>query len=254
MLRALAFALTPGAASAVRPLRRAARRPQCAMSSSPPPPSTADRVLRHWFAGVPPGHAPPAPAAHKAWFVSSPAQDAAIAAEFGGDVEAALDGDRDGVRAAGVRGDLAFVVMLDQMARNVFRGSDRAFAGDAAAVRVALQYFDDDAARARARAELGVWERNMLYMPLMHSEELAVVAKSVAANEALLRECEAEVEKGNAEAQGSVEAFVKTVEFAEKHRKIVEQFGRYPHRNEVLGRESTKEELVYLEDADRFGQ
>lgn len=252
MLRA-AFARAPVPASAAGLLRRAARRPLCAMSA-PPPPSVADRVLRHWFADVPAGHAPPPPARHKGWFVSTPAQDAAVAAEFGADVEAALDGDRAGLCAGGVRGELAFVVLLDQMTRNVFRGSGRAFAGDAAAVRVALRYFDDDDARARARAELGVWERTFLYMPLMHAEDVAVVAKSVAANEALRRECEAEVEKGNAEAQGSVEAFAKTVEFAEKHRKIVEQFGRYPHRNEALGRESTPAELKYLEDGDRFGQ
>lgn len=217
--------------------------------------ATTARVLHHWFgAAAPRSYAPPPAERMRAWFVSTPEADAALAAAFGGDVAAALDGDAGGLRGAGLRGELAFVVLCDQMARNLFRGQARAFAGDAAALRVALRYFDDAEARAVAREGLSVWERVFLYMPLMHAEELAVVEKSVAVNEAALVECKEEAAKGNKEAEAAAVEFVKFVQFAEKHRKIVDQFGRYPHRNEALGRESTPEELKYLVDAERFGQ
>jgi uncharacterized protein (DUF924 family) len=116
---------------------------------------------------------------------------------------------------------VAAIVVLDQFSRNLYRDDPRAFAGDAVALnlaRLALRRGDD--------ALLGPDERQFLYMPFMHSEDPDDQDRCV----------ELMDEIGNAEA----------ADFARRHKLIVDRFGRFPHRNEVLGRESTDEELEFL--------
>ena len=118
---------------------------------------------------------------------------------------------------------LAATIVFDQFSRNIFRGTANAFASDRLAVAVA----------ANALASKFDERKHFLYMPFMHSENLADQKRCVALFEAL---------GGNG------------VKYAVEHRDIIERFGRFPHRNRVLGRETTEEERAFLADHEGFGQ
>ena len=178
-------------------------------------------VLDFWFlTPEQPGHGRP----RAEWFRKDPAFDAAIRDRFGALIEVALAG---GLREWDVdeRGALARVILLDQFTRNVFRDTPRAFAGDPLALAAALAMID--AGRDRALAPV---ERGFVYLPLEHAEDRALQERCVALYEALGRET------------GSPGA----AEWAIRHRDIVARFGRFPHRNRILGRESTAEEIEFL--------
>ena len=118
------------------------------------------------------------------------------------------------------------VIALDQFPRNLFRGSDRAFATDAKAVAVAGRAIDRDFDR-----RLNAQRRKFLYLPFMHSESLADQRRSVMLFEA-------------------AGADSKTLRFARRHLEIIARFGRFPHRNQALGRETTAEETAFLAGPD----
>jgi uncharacterized protein (DUF924 family) len=119
------------------------------------------------------------------------------------------------------RGRLAEIIVLDQFSRNMFRGSSLSFAHDSLALALA-----QEAVSAKADEKLGPTERNFLYMPFMHSESLKnhEIAMDLFRN------------KGTQ----------SSLDFEIKHKQIIERFGRYPHRNSMLGRESTAEEIEFL--------
>ena len=119
------------------------------------------------------------------------------------------------------KGRLAEVIVLDQFSRNIFRDSSLAFANDSLALALS-----QEAISAKADLELSALENSFLYMPYMHSESLAI--HNVALN----------LYKKN-----GIEA---NYNFEVKHREIIEKYGRYPHRNRVLGRVSTSEEIEFL--------
>ncbi|MGB4857994.1 MAG: DUF924 family protein [Dokdonella sp.] len=164
------------------------------------------------------------------WFVKDPAIDAQIRELFGNDVEAALRGDFDA--AADSDGDwLALLILLDQFPRNLFRGSSRAFSGDAKALSLALVGIErGDDQRVHPLARL------FCYLPLEHSEDLAMQERSVALFQSLFDQSTSETAK----------QFGGWLDYAIRHRDIIARFGRFPHRNRALGRESTREELDYL--------
>jgi uncharacterized protein (DUF924 family) len=118
-------------------------------------------------------------------------------------------------------GRLAEIIVIDQFSRNMFRGSPLSFAHDPLALALS-----QEAVSARADETLSPAERNFLYMPFMHSESLKIHEVAMA----LFR---------NKGTQSSID-------FEIKHKRIIERFGRYPHRNSVLGRESTAEEIEFL--------
>lgn len=118
-------------------------------------------------------------------------------------------------------GRLAEVLVLDQFTRNMFRGTARSFEGDELALRLA-----QEAVAAGDDLKLPLPHRGFLYMPYMHSEDKAVHEEAV-----------------RLFSQPGLENNLK---FEILHKKIIDRFGRYPHRNQVLGRESTPEELVFL--------
>lgn len=125
-------------------------------------------------------------------------------------------------------GRLAEIIILDQFSRNVYRNTPQAFSQDAMALVLA-----QEAIRAQADQGLNPIERNFLYMPFMHSESRAIHAYA----EKLFHE---HAPKGN-------------YEFELKHKAIIDRFGRYPHRNTILGRESTDEEIEFLkQDGSSF--
>jgi uncharacterized protein (DUF924 family) len=176
------------------------------------------------------------------WFGGGPAFDDAIRERFGPTIEAALTGALDGW-AGTATGRLSLVIVLDQFTRNVYRGSGRAFAGDARALALARE----GVANGHAAA-LSATERSFLLMPFMHAEALAAHDEGVAAFEQLL----AEVAGHEADVVASVENNLK---YARTHREVVARFGRYPHRNALLGRPSTPDEAAYLAGgAETWGQ
>jgi uncharacterized protein (DUF924 family) len=176
------------------------------------------------------------------WFGGGPSFDDAIRERFGPTIEAALDGALD-AWAGTAEGRLSLVIVLDQFTRNVFRGTEQAFAGDARALALA----PEGVANGHA-ASLAATERSFLLMPFMHAETLAAHDEGVAAFERLL----AEVAGEEADVVASVENNLK---YARTHREVVARFGRYPHRNALLGRPSTPDEDAYLAGgAETWGQ
>jgi uncharacterized protein (DUF924 family) len=137
---------------------------------------------------------------------------------------------------------LATIILLDQFTRNIYRRSSEAFAHD----HKALQYCQQ-ALRDNIDKQLGYEQRVFLGMPLEHSESIADQDQAVDYMQGLL----AEVDENHIHY-----AFLKnSANYALKHRDIVAQFGRFPHRNNVLNRASTEAELVYLQDGGAtFGQ
>jgi uncharacterized protein (DUF924 family) len=168
------------------------------------------------------------------WFMKDEAFDRQIAERFG---ETYADV-RGGLREAWLddpRGRVAYVIVLDQFPRNMFRGTARMFEADRQALAAAVEGVarHDDAA-------LTVSERSFLYMPYMHSEDLDMQERSVS----LFKEL---AESAPSELRG---AMVAAVQYAEKHHDIIARYGRFPHRNTALGRQSTPQELAFLAQPD----
>lgn len=181
----------------------------------------ARAVLDFWF-GAP--DTPEHGTSRAAWFTKDPRFDDEIRRRFGETVASALAGDRR-EWCADAHGTLAYVILLDQFTRNIFRDTPRAFAGDAPALAAA----ETAVARGLDR-ELGGHERAFLYLPFEHAESEAMQRRSLELFTALARDT------GDA----------GPLEWAQKHAEIIFRFGRYPHRNEILGRASTPEEAAFL--------
>ena len=164
---------------------------------------------------------------NKLWFSASEAVDADLRRRFGALVERALGGELQpwGNDDAGL---VALVLLLDQFTRNLFRGTPRAFAGDQRALALARKTI----AAGRHR-RLPAIHRVFLYLPLEHCEDLATQDECLRLFAALERDAGSE----------SVAGFTR---YARAHREVIAQFGRFPHRNAILGRESTPAELEHL--------
>jgi uncharacterized protein (DUF924 family) len=187
--------------------------------------ATARAVLDFWF-GVP-GTADFGRASER-WFKRDDAFDALIEQRFGATLAAARRGECDSWQDTPL-GALALVIVLDQFSRNTCRGSAQAFAADAQALEAARRLIATGAHLMLPTPE----HRAFAYLPFEHSESLADQHESVRLFAALARETG---QTGN----GSY------VDFAYRHEAIIERFGRFPHRNAVLGRQSTDEELAFL--------
>ena len=181
----------------------------------------ADALLRFWFGT--------ADAVRAEWFSTNDAFDAEIDRRFGAEIEAALKGRLDHWQAS-ADGSVALIILLDQFTRNVFRGKPRAFAGDARALALARRMVADG--RDQALSQL---QRSFAYLPFEHAEDLAAQDESVRLFSTLAGE-------GGAHAQALREA----LDHAERHRDIIRRFGRFAHRNAVLGRASTADEIEFL--------
>ena len=162
------------------------------------------------------------------WWKSTPELDAEIGKRFGTLIELAIAGELDHWRKS-PDGALALILLCDQFSRNIWRKTGRAFSGDAKARETARHALSHGFPAAYPNDV-----RLFFYMPLQHSEDLG--------DQDLC--CSLFATLGNPDND----------KYAIKHRDIVARFGRFPHRNEVLGRASTPEELEYLKTANRFGQ
>ena len=199
---------------------------------------TAQEVIAFWFdeATTDPGIAE---ARGKFWYGSSSVIDQQIIERFQSVHEQAAAGSLSAWETHPA-GALALVIVLDQFSRNMYRGTARAFAADKLAREIAARAIDKGMDKS-----LHLLYRIFLYHPLHHAENLQQQDLVVQ----LYRELKAEAPP---EWQNLIEGFLK---FAVEHREVVARFGRFPHRNRILGRSSTAEERQYLEaGASSYGQ
>lgn len=167
-------------------------------------------IIKFWFEEIKPAQ----------WWVKDLDLDRMIASEFGATHRAASMGELESWRET-AEGRLAEIIVLDQFSRNIYRDTPLAFACDSMALVLA-----QEAVRIGADQDVDFEHRAFLYMPYMHSESAAIHEKAV-------------------------ELFTKpggeyNYEFELKHKVIIDRFGRYPHRNKILDRESTPEEIEFL--------
>jgi uncharacterized protein (DUF924 family) len=174
------------------------------------PHMTPQPVLRFWFEDIPTSQ----------WWKADPAFDEQLRQRFGAVHEAASRGELQAWRSD-LPGRLAEIIVLDQFSRNLHRGMPRAFACDGTALVLSQEAMPLD----QASDVLTPVQRAFLYMPFMHSESRVIHGQA----ERLFRE----------RAPDNLDAELR-------HKAIVDRFGRYPHRNAVLGRESTVEEIEFL--------
>ena len=202
----------------------------------PSVPPLAAEILDFWFVPREGERLAKPPAAdggvtRSVWFDKNDAFDDEIRRRFGVPLAAGIAG-AFGDWCTSPRGCLARVVLLDQFTRNAYRGTPDAFAGDDRALATS-----EDAIERGFDRELRVHERWFLYLPFEHSESLAVQERGVALFDALARDT----------------GFTDPLPYPARHRDIIRRFGRFPHRNEILGRASTPEEIAFLkEPGSRF--
>lgn len=181
-------------------------------------------VLDFWFA--PPGD-PEHNRTRAVWFKKDDAFDAEIRNRFGEAIDQALAGALAGWRAT-ADGAVAEIVVLDQFTRNAFRNTARAFAGDTQALHLARKLVASGADRALP----GV-HRQFVYLPFEHAEDLAAQEESLRLFRGLANDDP---------------ALADLLTWAERHHAVVARFGRFPHRNGLLGRTSTPEEEAFLRE------
>ena len=173
------------------------------------------------------------------WFSEDPVFDHEIRKEFADDVDAACEGRLDHW-ADDPKGRLALILLIDQFRRNMHRNTAAAFSKDKLALKLCVE-----GAMAKKDKGLSPIEKVFFYMPLQHAESRKVQAKSVE----LYRRLSESVSPTYRE------TFETIAQFAELHKDIVDQFGRFPHRNRLLNRQNTPEEAEYLAgDSPDFGQ
>ena len=173
------------------------------------------------------------------WFGEDPVFDHDIEKEFADDIEKASEGKLNHW-ADEPHGRLALIILIDQFRRNIYRGTLKAFSHD----KVALKLCVEGAVEKKDKGLTPI-QRVFFYMPLQHAESAKVQAKSVELYERLAESVSPTLQ----------ETFLTVAQFAELHKDIIDQFGRFPHRNVLLGRENTPEEDEYLAgDSPDFGQ
>ena len=190
-----------------------------------------DELLEFWF-GDDPDDSAVAVAKAELWWGHRQETDEQLQARFGAAASAAAADMLDHWTGS-PRGRLALILLLDQLPRSIHRGTPEAFAQDPRARRVAEHGLESGADRL-----LRPIERVFFYMPFEHSEELADQDRSLA----LYRQLVSEVPEAQRQ------KFAGFLDYAARHREIIARFGRFPHRNAILGRESTPEEKAFLEE------
>jgi uncharacterized protein (DUF924 family) len=183
----------------------------------------ADAVVDFWF-GAPDGSE--RGSARKAWFAKDDAFDGEIRERFGALIERALRGELERWGDAAPSA-LAHVLLLDQFTRNAYRDTPRAFAGDRRALAAASRMVG-----LRQDEELAPFMRAFVYLPYEHAEGLAMQDEAI------------RLLKRLATSDPGQQSYL---DYALRHRAIIERFGRFPHRNAILGRRSTAAEIAFLQ-------
>jgi len=192
--------------------------------------SNLSEVLDYWF-GDEPDDLQVIRQRGKRWFGKDERVDAEIGERFGAMVEETGRIIRTAATDLSTAERLAKIILLDQFPRNIYRGEARSFAFDAAALSLTLAGL-----QLRQDQQLRFVERVFFYLPLEHSELLEHQDRSVA----LFQQLFAEVP------EGWKSTFQGFLDYAVRHQQIIARFGRFPHRNKILGRQSTAEETDFL--------
>ena len=171
-----------------------------------------EQILQFWFEEITP----------KDWFTKNPDFDEQLKQRFGDLVEDAI-GARLDSWAKTKEGRLALILLLDQMTRNIYRDTPKAFAGDEMALALSLRAVHDGYLE-----DSTIEECQFFLMPMMHAEDLDIQNKSIPLFEKYTHK--------------------DVAKFAHKHKDIVARFGHFPHRNAILGRPSTEEEIRFLKE------
>ena len=198
----------------------------------------AESILDFWFADnalTPEGYE----VRKELWFSVNEEFDSEIRRRFESQISEAAELCNSGL-SSDARQNLARIIATDQFPRNVYRGTAQAFSYDSVALNLTQGMIDSG-----MHKQLSYVERMFVYMPLEHSECLEMQILSVKMFEALVASEDNQFESDSSE----------SIRYAHLHKEIIERFGRFPHRNEILGRESTPEEIEYLSsDPENFGQ
>lgn len=188
-----------------------------------------ENVLAFWFG--PPGSAAEIAGRQRTlWFGKSPANDQAVIERFSATLVAATAGQLDHWIHTS-RGRLALVIVLDQFPHHIHRDQPQAFATDPQALALSLA-----ALAAGEDRQLAPIERVFLYLPLEHAESIDMQERSVSLYQQLAQEA----------ADDERALFDNFLDYARKHLDVVARFGRFPHRNAILGRPSTPDEIEFL--------
>ncbi len=184
------------------------------------------KVVDFWFGDLKSNEDVISKSTRSRWFMKSDEFDREIKDRFSKALESAANGELDSWLESG-RGRLGFIILLDQFSRNIFRDQANSFDYDPMALKVCL-----DGIEKKQDEELLFAQRSFFYMPLMHSEDREIQKKSIEIFTKL------GIDEGKT---GS-----DHLEYAIKHKAIIDRFGRYPHRNQILERTSTPEEIEFL--------
>ncbi len=192
-----------------------------------------EAILEFWFGTFPDAwHADPAK--KPMWFKNGRQYDSEIFTRFGVDYFAACNGELD-YWAESPRGRLALIILLDQFSRHIHRGTAQAFAQDEKA-----QTFCLDGIARGDDLNLHPVERSFFYLPLEHAENLQRQQYSVAAFEGLVQDVP----------EPHRAMFESMLDYARRHHYVIEKFGHFPELNAILGRESSAEELAFIEQGE----
>ncbi len=194
-------------------------------------------ILRFWFTEEP-GDPVKAAEQFKLWFNTTAAFDHRIIEKFSSMLEQAIVGNLDHWTST-ARGSLALIILFDQITRTIYRGQARAFGSDHRAFSIA----ENSIAKGFDR-EVEFIERLMFYLPFEHGEDLEVQDKCVAYFQIL----------DELAAPGFKSIAQSCVKSGKEHREVIKRFGRFPHRNKILGRHSTPEEIVWASEHHGWGQ
>ncbi|MEV4780336.1 DUF924 family protein [Burkholderia sp. LMU1-1-1.1] len=193
----------------------------------------AQAVFDFWFQ---PGPGQPADAPRREWFQKDDDFDREISRRFGALIDQALAGGLLEWDAEGPQSQLARILVLDQFTRNVHRGTPKAFAGDALALQAAQAMVD-----AGQDVALPPLRRAFVYLPFEHAEDMAMQELAVALYTGM------ENEERDVVSEATLKGIAGMCDYAQRHREVIRRFGRFPHRNAILGRPSTAEEQAYLQ-------
>lgn len=195
-------------------------------------------ILNFWFEGITKSTTVKLDSLFvKRWFGSDPAFEDGIRKNFEGDILRARKGKYEAWQDS-VKGRLAMVILMDQCSRIIYRGRAEAFENDLKALEWAFMSIRDGKDK-----KLSVIERTFLYMPLIHSENLKIQEKSLDIYCTLAKDAEDNDEK-------NLDYCEYVLDIANKHLEIIQQFGRFPQRNQILNRRSTPQELDFLKEPE----
>jgi uncharacterized protein (DUF924 family) len=190
-----------------------------------------EKILNYWFGQLTENEVPSSHL-YGMWFGKKDEVDEYIKTNFEADLNSATEGKLQSWEDT-PRGALALIILLDQFSRNMYRGTKKAFSQDSLALEVCLKGINKGFDK-----RLHPVERLFFYMPLQHSENLEMQKKSV--------ESFSNLEKLFSSPRPLALMISGFKEYADRHYVIIERFGRFPHRNEILGRKSTPEEIEFL--------